>query len=83
MFENFIMNGKDQNGRECTGNEETSRLQGGVRIPYKKLEERQGWVLTNQCLGKEQMLSEKLRNPSVLTDSDKLMKQRDIGAKII
>ena len=28
------------------------------------VQERQGSVLTNQCLGKERMLSEELKNPS-------------------
>jgi len=40
-------------GREC--NEcanETSGLQGGVKI--MELEERQGSVLTNQCLGRKE-----------------------------
>jgi len=48
------MNKKDPGERECKERaNETSGLQGGVKImaiPYKK---RQGSVLTNQCLGKE------------------------------
>jgi hypothetical protein len=39
---------------------ETSGLQGRVKI--KAIPTRQGSVLTNQCLGKERMLSEGLRD---------------------
>jgi hypothetical protein len=42
-------------------------------------QERQGSVLTDQCLGKETNTSEELRNPSSLTDSDKFIaEQRDM-----
>jgi len=54
------------NEKDPTGRERTKRLDyRGSQDHGHTLQERQGTVLTNQCLdGKEQMLSEELRNPS-------------------
>jgi len=64
---------------EMTRSVRTKRLgyrreSGSMAIPT-----RQGSVLTNQCLGKERMLSEGLRNPSFPMDSDKLIVERHSG----
>jgi len=69
------MNEKDPSGRECnaTGGQDHGHI----------LQEKQGSVLTNQCLGKKRMLSEELRNPSFLTDSDELIVERHRSRKTI
>jgi len=72
------MNEKDPSGRECNANAKGYRGESGS-WPYPT--RKQGSVLTNQCLGKERMLSEELRNPSFLTDSDELIVERHRVAK--
>jgi hypothetical protein len=61
---------------ECA-NKTAGLVQGGVKI-MAILPTGQGAVLTNQCL-EEEMLSEGLRNPSVLTDSDNFIVRENQG----
>jgi hypothetical protein len=74
------MNEKDSSGRECNecANEKSGlrRESGSYDGHTLPMQERQGSVLTNQCLGKKRILSEERRNPPSLTDSDKLIVAR-------
>jgi hypothetical protein len=56
------------NDSECAN--EKSGLQGGVKIMATYRTTKLCSVLTNQCLGRERMSSEGLRNPSFLTGND-------------
>jgi hypothetical protein len=71
----FVMNEKDQSWCEC--NASAKGYRGESQDHGHILQERQGSVLTNQCLGKERMNTERGAEDSFLPDGQRRTYSRE------